>query len=222
MTAEPTDQHAGAPWLTISELAERQRAAKSTISEKVSALEADGRLRTRRDGRSKLVSLPAFLEALAGDSDPARELGLEARYQDGPFGSEQPEAASPGYRDAQTRKAQADAALREFDLRKRQGELVEISDLKAAAETCADTINAVIERLPGNAAEMVTAVNRESTRGAREQYKRDARGLRAAIVDAFDRLLSSFQATESMKVGSAETAPLLWGDLDPQDYASDR
>lgn len=221
MIPEQTDQRAGAPWLTISELAARQGVAKSTISEKVSALVAAGRLKKRRDGRAKLVSLPAFLAAIAEDGDPAAELGLEMR-QDAPAAAEQADLArSPGYRDAQTRKAEAEAALREFDLRKRQGELVEIAELKAAAETCAEVINGVLERLPGHAAEMTAAVSRDGARGAREQYKRDARSVRAAIITAFDHLLASFQATQATHIEADPAAPL-WGELDPAEYQADR
>jgi|SRR5581483_8627212 len=212
MTNSAETKSAGSPWLSISDLAAYRGVGKPATSERVKALEAEGKVRTRKGpNRTKLVCLAEFLAAVGEAGDPGRELAAESRSG----GAESDAPASPGYRDAQTRKASAEAALREYDLAVKQGELVAISELTAAGERTAEALAAVIERLPQRAAEMAAAVGRDGERGARAQYRRDARQLREAMVAAIDRLLAGFATLNAPSVAPAlEPAPL-WGDLDP-------
>jgi DNA-binding Lrp family transcriptional regulator len=201
-------------WLTISELAARQGVGPPAISMRVKALVADGQLQTRKGrGRRKLVNLVQFLAAIGESGDAAREMPQETREA----AQESDVAASPSYRDAQIRKAQADAAYREYDLRQKQGELVEIAELGGAAEACAEAIVAAIERLPAHAAEMAAGVGHDGERGARTQYRQDARHLRIAIVDAFDRMLAAFPVLAGRTLAVGEDPAPAWGDLDPAD-----
>lgn len=212
MTNSAESPTAASPWLSISDLAAYRGVGKPATSERVKALEAEGKVRTRKGpNRTKLVHLAEFLAAVGEAGDPARELAAESRS--GAAESDAP--ASPGYRDAQTRKARAEAELREYDLAQKRGEVVAIAELTAAAERTAEALAAVVERLPQRAADMAAAVGRDGERGARAQYRRDARYLRDAMVSAIDRLLATFTALNAPSVApTLEPAPL-WGDLDP-------
>jgi DNA-binding MarR family transcriptional regulator len=216
MTSLPEIAASGdaALWLTISELAARRGVGAPAISMRVAALEQDGRVQTRKGrGRRKLVNLVQFLAAIGESGDAAREMLSETRE----VAPESDVAASPSYRDAQIRKAQAEAALREYDLRQKQGALVEIAELGPAAEACAEAIVAAIERLPAHAAEMAAGVGHDGERGARAQYRQDARHLRTTIVAAFDRMLATFPALAGRTLSMEEEIAPARGDLDPAD-----
>jgi len=205
MSVELAEHGHGGLWLTVTELAERQGLGKSTISEKVKALEAAGEIKTKRGrGRQKLVNLAQFLTAVGKAGDTARELGAEMRSPTPTPDQPDDAAPAPGYRDAQTRKTQFEADLRELDLLQRQGELVAIVDLVPVAHESAEAIVAVIERLATGAPEMFAAANRDGERGVRAQYRRDARRIREAIADAFNRMLAAFPATSAATVSLAE------------------
>src|SRR5579885_3455426 len=146
MTTELAALGEGGRWLTISKLAQREGVGKPTISERVKKLEQDGLLKTKPGkGRQKLVNLAQYLTAIGKAGDAAKELAAETRAA-----AEAPapeSAATPGYRDAQTRRVQFEADLKELELRQKLGELVAVGDLAAAAQACMETIVAAIERL---------------------------------------------------------------------------
>jgi hypothetical protein len=95
--------------------------------------------------------------------------------------------------------------------------LVEIAELGPAAEACAEAIVAAIERLPAHAAEMAAGVGHDGERGARAQYRQDARHLRTTIVAAFDRMLATFPALAGRTLSMEEEIAPARGDLDPAD-----
>lgn len=213
MTTELADHGEGGLWLTITELASREGVGKPTISEKVKALEADGLIKTKPGrGRQKLVNLAQYLTAIGKAGDAAKELAAETRAAEVPLDA----PTQPGYRDAQTRRTQFEADLKELELRQRQGELVAAADLGAAAQTCMEAIVAVLDRLKVRAPDMAAAVGHDGERGARAQYARDTRDLRSAIAEAFNRLLAGFPAAQAaaLDAAPAATGPF-WGDLDP-------
>src|ERR1700754_2643587 len=114
-------------WLRITELAKREGVAKSVISEKVKAWEAEeGNLvRVRREGRSKLVELGTFLRAKQSTGNAAKEAG------------------------PQTREKQIAAYLKELELRQRLGQLVPVADVEDAALKAGQAIVTVIDRISG-------------------------------------------------------------------------
>jgi DNA-binding MarR family transcriptional regulator len=212
MTTELADLGEGGLWLTITELAARQGVGKPTISEKVKALEAADLIKTKPGrGRQKLVNLAQFLTAVGQAGDAAKELAAETREDVVEAAPDAP--AAPAYRDAQTRKTQFEADLRELDLRARLGELIEVADLVPAAQECAEAIVAALGRQKTRAAEMAAAVGHDGERGARARYTIDERETRLSIVAAFDRMLNNF--APGATVAPARETLLLWGDLDP-------
>lgn len=226
MPTELAGHGGGGVWLTITELADRLGVRKSTVSEKVAALTADGLIETKPGkGRTKLVHLASYLRATGQAGDAAKEAGAATRAALAaetalPLADAPPTASNnPTFRDAQTREKELAADLKELELKQRLGELVAVADLAGVAEQAAEQMVAALDRLPTRAEDMAAAVGRDGTAGARAQYKRDARDLRASIAEAFKRLLAISPATAAYEVEALRgDRGVLWGDLDPAEH----
>lgn len=114
-----TPESAGV-WITVSELARRRNITRQTALERVTRLEKDGLLETRRDGRSRLVEMATFDRLVGQTGNAYREQGAETRRATEP-GPLQPSAA---LRDAQSERAQYEAKLKALDLAERTGQLI--------------------------------------------------------------------------------------------------
>jgi hypothetical protein len=186
MPAEQAEHGAGGLWLTITELAELKGVGKSTISEQVAALVAAGKVTLRPGkGRAKLVNVAAFDVGRGQVADPAKELAAETRLL--PIEPEAPGTA-PGatpsggaYRDAQTRKTQYEADLREIELKEKLGELVPVAEVAAAANGAAEAIVRVIDRISSHAEAIAAAVGKDGPAGARAKLKEISIGLRSEV-----------------------------------------
>jgi hypothetical protein len=176
----------GGLWLPIGEIARIKRRSKQAISKRVAVLAADGKLTTRKgEGGTKLVNLAAYNLAIGETGDPAKELALEtAADADAPATSDTAAPAQPGYRDAQTRKTQFEADLRELELRQKLGELVPLADVKEADEQIAAIIVRVLERKLTRVDELAAAVGQNGAQGCRAKLKEIIREERLAIADA--------------------------------------
>ncbi len=225
MQAEHAEPGDGGLWLTITELADYLKVRKSTVSERVAALVADGKLMTRPGkGKSKLVHLATYLTVTNQVGDAAKEAAAKTRDL---LAQEAPPAASaapgaPTFRDAQTREKELAADLKQLELDERLGRLVAVADLAQVAEEAAEQIVALIERMPIRAEEMAASVAAAGVPGARAQYRRDARDLRAALAEPFKRLLSVSPAFADYEVAALSGNPppvALWGDLDPAEHS---
>ena len=183
MATELADLGAGGLWLTITELAKRERVGKPTVSEKVKALEAAG-LITSKSGprRTKLVNLAQYLTAKGNAGDAAAELAAETRGDAPP--AEPVPSDKPTYRDAQTRKLQFEADLAELTLRQKLGELVPVAEVEDAAAQFAEAITRVVHRLASHAEAMAAAVGKDGVAGARAHYKENSREILTALADA--------------------------------------
>jgi hypothetical protein len=216
MTAEHAEQPGGL-WLSVSGLAKHLGQTKSTVSERLAAL--GDRVPTKPGkGKAKLVHVASYVDATNQTGDPAREAAAETRTATDNLPFAPPPLASesgngdPTYRDAAAREKMLAADLKELELRRQLGDVVEITGLADLAGSIAELIVAAIDRLPIAAEEMAAAVGRDGVPGARAQYKRDARALRATIAEHMRKLLTiSPAAAQVMPTG----AVALWGDLDP-------
>lgn len=124
----------GGVWVTVAELARRKDITRQTASEKVAKLESEGRIQTRRDGRSRLVELASYDRAVGQVGNASREMGAETRRDlDGrsdvaPSSPQGPAAppANAALRDAQTERARYDAQLKALELAERTGAVVPV------------------------------------------------------------------------------------------------
>jgi len=173
-----------------------------------------------RPRNSKLVKLATYLRATNQVGDAAKEAGAETRD----LLAEADTAPTPATgrpelpRCADARKGTR-ADLKQLELDERLGKLVLIGDLAQVAEEAAEMIVALIDRQATHAEDMAAAVAAAGVPGARAQYRRDARDLRAALAEPFKRLLSISPATADYQVAALDRnggpPVILWGDLDP-------
>lgn len=194
MPADPTELDGGL-WLPVSEIAERLGVGKSTISEKVKALESEGRIATKPGkGRQKLINLAQYLTAVGKTGDAVKELAFEQRAEpDTPAAPDAPPEAAR-LRDAQTRRAMFDADLKEIELKEKLGALIPVADVQEAQQRAAEAIVRIVERLPTFAEEIAVAVGKDGANGARATLKKIRRDLRQAIADALTAVADAADA----------------------------
>lgn len=123
--ADMFDQASSTPesdgvWITVSELARRKNITRQTALERVTRLERDGLLETRRDGRARLVEMATFDRLVGQTGNAYREQGAETKRS----ADQMPAPASAALRDAQSERAQYEAKLKALDLAERTGQLV--------------------------------------------------------------------------------------------------
>lgn len=107
----------GGLWITVAELAQRKGVSRQTAAERVNRLEDEGRIATRREGRSRLVDLAAYDRAVGVVGDAAKEIGAQTKRDEG--GGE-----NSGLRDAQTDRARYEARLKALDFAERSGMVI--------------------------------------------------------------------------------------------------
>ncbi len=173
-------------WLTITELAEHKGLGKPWISEKVKALEADGKIETRSGkGKTKLVNLAQFDRAVGETGDAVKEAAAETRAEAGAGG----ESASPVLRDHQARAAQYAADLKFLDLEERLGRLVLIAEVKAAGIEIAEVVVTVIGGLSAHAEGVAAVAAKDGVQGVRGMLKDIEHKLRDEIAKGIGKLV---------------------------------
>lgn len=214
--ADANEPPADGLWLPIAEIARIKGQARQTVAEKVSRLEADDKLQTRPGDRgTKLVNLAQYDLAIGDVGDPAREMGAASRCDDDDATS----SGDASFRDAAAREKRYKADLAEIEVRTKLRELVDVSQLGLAVSTAAETIVAVIERVPQSADIIAAAVGKDGPAGARAALKKIVRQQRVAIADALRKLVADINgddAARSARIAEPESV-LLWGDLDPDE-----
>lgn len=109
----------GGLWITVSELAQRKGLTRQTVAERVNRLEEEGRISTRREGRSRLVELAAYDRAVGAVGDAAKEIGAQTKRDEG-------SSENSGLRDAQTERAKYEARLKALDFAERSGLVIPV------------------------------------------------------------------------------------------------
>lgn len=186
--------------VSVTELALVKGVSKQAISARLQRWEAQGLIRTgtrrgKRNTVEKTVSLAEY-DTVAGEtSDPSKIQGHATRAaiageSTAPtlddavaanVGGAAKAEADPTYTRELTRKAGYDADLREMQLRKQRGELLEIEDVRSSMERCAEAIVRDVDQLPAFADDLAAAVASGGVPALRELLKVKARELRERL-----------------------------------------
>ena len=105
-------------WVSLSELAKLKGISRQSVNEKVSRLEKEGRLSTKKDGRRRMVELATFDRIVGQVGDGVREIGAQTKRKDADT------QLNSGLRDAQADNAAYAAKLKALDYAERTGQVV--------------------------------------------------------------------------------------------------
>lgn len=190
---------AGGVWISCAELAKRKGVSRQAIGKRVDQLEADGKVLTRREGRSRLVDLASFDRAVGETGDAVKEHAAATR-------KETAAKVAPAMRDAQTERAQYEARLKALDLGERQGRLLPIDGEHGIAQA-AEQIGIVLARdldgLVRYADEIAVAVSKEGVAGVRRILKEFAARARSQVAASLADVATRGEAAE--RAGPIET-----------------
>lgn len=194
----PDEADGGGVWVTCAELARRRGVSRAAITKRVDQLEREGRVATRRAGRSREVELASFDRAIGETGDALREQAAETARRTA--------AASPSMRDAQTERAVYEARLKALDLAERQKALVPIkgdNGIEAAAEAIGVVLARDLDGLARHADEIATAVSREGVAGVRRLLKDISAKLRGQVAQSLSQVAAA--GAEAERAGPIET-----------------
>lgn len=192
-------------WLSVSDIARQRNRSRQAISKRVAELEAEGLIETRQgEGGTKLVNLAQFNIAVGETGDAVKESAAETRAENIADAAAPAPAAPAPLRDAQTRKTQYEADLREIELKVKLGEYVPLAEVIEGQQRAAEVIIRVIERKSARAAEIAAAVSKDGEAGARAKLRDIAREERQIIADALNGLVA---AAEHAHATDAPLAP---------------
>lgn len=213
MTEHPNIEGGGGLWLTITDLAALKGLGKPAISERVARFEAAGHLTTRPGkGRTKLVNVAEFDRAAGEIGDLAREQGAATRRGAAlaappvaPQRSLDPDA--PVYTVEQARSMAYKAELLRLELQEKEGKIVSVEIVRAAAAHAGEEIVRIIERLPQAADDLAVALTKEGAHGVRLALKRVGLAMRTDIATALaEATAESLRGAPREGVPSAEMA----------------
>jgi DNA-binding transcriptional ArsR family regulator len=179
-------------WLTCAELARRRNVSRAAITKRVNQLEQDGKITTRREGRSRLVELATFDRAIGETGDAFKEASAETKREVG--------SIHKPLRDAQTERARYEAKMKGLDLAERQRDLLPIKGehgIEAALVAVAIVITREIEKLANIADEIAIATARDGVAGARRILKEEIRKCRSRIADALNEVTAKGREAEA-------------------------
>lgn len=183
-------------WLSVTDLAARKGVRKSTISEKVSRLVADGRITTKAGkGKAKLINVAEYDIAIGEVGDGAREQGAATKAADAVAASAAPRLPADGrLRDEQTRDRAYSADLKFIELERARGNLLPVADFDAVAEDTANRIADIVDGLQARDSELTAIAIKEGENGMRAALKRITRAQRIAIVTAMREMAAAARA----------------------------
>lgn len=184
-------------WVSLTELAVRKKVVKSTISEKVARLVADGRLTLKPGkGKTKLINLAQYDTAVGDVGDGAREQGAATKAADAAAAGAPATRAPPDgrLRDEQTRDRAYSADLKFIELERARGNLLPVSDFDPLAEAAASRIGEIVDGLLARDSELTGIAVKEGENGMRAALKRIIRAQRTAIVSAMKELAAAARA----------------------------
>ena len=205
-------------WASVSDLARLKGVNKAAISRRVTRLEAQGLLKSRRGARgAKLIDVAEFDRVATETTDGVRELNgrksasakasrpaaaaTHPRHR-----SETAEAPPPGVAShpvlshEQARRAAADAALKELDLEERLGRIAPLDRVRQACLEFAQTLARVIDRRPSRVDDIIAANSKGGLQAARVVEKDERRELRAEMARAMDKLADEAEGAEMADV----------------------
>lgn len=193
------EDDAGAVWVTSAELAKRRGVSRQAIGKRLDQLEAEGRVVTRREGRSRLVDLASFDRAVGDTGDAVKEQAAETVR-------ETSAKASPAMRDAQTERAQYEARIKALDLADRRKQVLPIAGehgIEAAATRIGLALARDLDAMVRHADDIAAAVGKEGAAGARRILKEIATRARQTVAASLAEIAAEGAAAE--KQGLIET-----------------
>ncbi len=154
--------------VSVTELAEIKGVSKQAISKRLQRLVGEGRIATTRRGAELMVSL-ADWDTVTGElTNPARLVARatvrETRGEGAPDhsgatpGAPQDAVRDPSYTQELTRKAGYEADLKEIEVRRKKGELLDAAEVTDAMTRCAEAMVRDIDRLPAYADDLADVV----------------------------------------------------------------
>ena len=188
-------------WLSQTELAEMKGVTRQTIWEKVTRLEQDGLLATRPGAHgTKLVPVAEYDRLVGETTDFARQRSAETRALEA-AGADAPLAAGDmRFTDAQRRKMQYEAGLKQLEYGERSRQLVAVADVKRVVEQISEVCRGGIEALMLQADEIAAAGAKDGTAGVRIALKDAGFKLLTAIVQALRMLETESRAQDGAGV----------------------
>lgn len=190
------DADGGGVWVTCAELASRKGVSRQAASKRVSQLERDGKIQTRREGKNRLVDLVAYDRAVGEVGDAIKEQSAAAAR----------EKATPALRDAQTDRARYEARIKALDLAERMGGVLPIGG-KHGVEEAVKEIGMALARdadgLMRYADEIATAVSKDGVNGARRVLKEIGNRFRTTFAGSLTKIANAGREAEA--AGPIET-----------------
>lgn len=180
----------GGVWVTCADLAKRRNISRQAATKRVAQLESEGKIQTRREGKSRLVDLAAFDRAVGEVGNAVKEQAAD---------TSRGKSSSPIMRDAQAERAVYDARLKALDLAERQRQLLPIAGphgIEAAAAAIAATLARDLDGLIRYADEVATAVSKEGVAGARRVLKEISVKVRQQLAGSLAQVAENGLAVE--------------------------
>ena len=190
--------------VSVTELAEIKGVSKQAISKRLRRLVDEGRISTSRRGIELMVSL-ADWDTVTGDlTNPAKLAGRDTAREIRGEGAvadrrppETPDAVKdPSYTQELTRKAGYEADLKEIEVRRRKGELLDATEVTDAMTRCAEAIIRDLDRLPAYADDLADVVAKRGAQGLREELRKTARALRETLARSMSLLAGGDDADD--------------------------
>jgi DNA-binding transcriptional ArsR family regulator len=182
--------------VSVSELATLKGVSPQAISKRLGRLEEQGLINVSKVGRERTVLLADWDTVTSEHSDLSKLAGaatLKERSAESLPGADFLAKRDPTYTAELTRKAGYEADLKAIELRRLKGELVEVDELRAAAETAATTIVGVFDRLPALAEDIGAAMTKGGVSSVRDALKNWVRMARADLARACEQLARAGQ-----------------------------
>ncbi|MEO2038021.1 MAG: hypothetical protein ABGW90_04865, partial [Martelella sp.] len=180
MTATDTTMTDGV-WLTVAELARRKGVTRQSMTGRVDRLESEGRISTRRNGRSRMVELVTYDRAVGEVGDAAREIGAEMKRNmpAAPAG----EGLTSPLRQAQAERAAYDAKLKALDYAERTGALLPVRGEHGVETALVKAADALLRQLdaPLDWVDVILDAAREGQPALRRELKKKIREQKTAI-----------------------------------------
>jgi DNA-binding transcriptional ArsR family regulator len=185
--------------VSVTEAARIKGVAKQTISRKLARLEREGLVKTAQRGREKIFSLAQYDLAANEITEPAR---LVARATSTAIhGEPGADAAAaerdPTYTEELRRKAGFEADLKQLQLERERGRLLDVEDATNAMARCAEVIVRDIDQLPTFADDLMAAFNRGGVSALRDELKKRVRQLRETLHRSLTLLASAEEEDEA-------------------------
>ena len=167
-------------WLSVSDVARVTGVHKSNVSRKVDELERDGLIEVRYGpNKTKLVNIGEYEFRVRETTDLAKEQAAVTA---------QANSEGPRYRDAQTRKIQVETAIKDYELQKLRGELVDVTRVNEVIAQVGEEIRKPIDQLPLRAEEVHAAAAGGGAGAVRGKLREIAFDVRAAVTEALRKL----------------------------------